>query len=48
MAETKEDMKITKFKIMIERTQQYLEKKENEDNYDLLSYYPTFIEIVSS
>ena len=44
MAETKEDMKITKFKIMTEGIQRYLwASKIWADSYNLLSYYPAFI-----
>lgn len=44
MAETKEDMKITKFKIMIEEIHKYLQGRNNGGSYNLLSYYPPFID----
>ena len=44
MPETKENMKITKFKVMIEETHKYLENEKQGNTYALLSYYPTFID----
>lgn len=44
MTETKENMKITKFKVITERIHKYLMRCDSCGGYVLLSYYPVFID----